>query len=71
MKIRNILKLSGDTDTKSEINGNGSDYAAFQAKITLRFCISAVFSIAISVPLEAEGRGLDRMGAGRIATVRA
>ena len=51
MKIRNILKLSGDTDTKSEINGNGSDYAAFQAIITLRFCISAVFSIAVVIAL--------------------
>lgn len=49
MKIRNILKRSGDTATKSKTKD--TDYSAFQIRIMWRFCTSALVSTAIVILL--------------------
>lgn len=49
MKIRNILKRSGGTVTKSKTKD--TDYSAFQIRIMWRFCISALVSTAIVILL--------------------
>lgn len=51
MKIRNILKRSGDTATKSKIKDKDTDYSAFQVRIMWRFCTSALISTAIVILL--------------------
>ena len=51
MKIRNILKRSGDTATKSRTRDKGTDYSAFQIRIMWRFCTSALVSTAIVILL--------------------
>lgn len=51
MKIRNILKRSGDTATKSRTKDKDTDYSAFQIRITWRFCTSALVSTAIVILL--------------------
>ena len=48
MKIRNILKRSGDTATKSRTKDKDTDYSAFQIRIMWRFCTSALVSTATS-----------------------
>lgn len=49
MKIRNILKRSGGTVTKSKTKD--TDYSAFQIRIMWRFCTSALVSTAIVILL--------------------
>ncbi len=51
MKIRNILKQSGDMVTKSKIKDKDTDYSAFQIRIMWRFCTSALVSTAIVILL--------------------
>ena len=51
MKIRNILKRSGDTATKSRTKDKDTDYSAFQIRIMWRFCTSALVSTAIVILL--------------------
>ena len=51
MKIRNILKRSGDTATKSKTKDKDADYSAFQVRIMWRFCTSALISTAIVILL--------------------
>ena len=51
MKIRNILKRSGDTATKSKTKDKDADYSAFQVRIMWRFCTSALVSTAIVILL--------------------
>ena len=51
MKIRNILKRSGDTATKSRTKDKDADYSAFQVRIIRRFCTSALVSTAIVILL--------------------
>ena len=51
MKIRNILKRSGDTATKSRTKDKDTDYSAFQIWIMWRFCTSALVSTAIVILL--------------------
>ena len=51
MKIRNILKRSGDTATKSRTKDKDTDYSAFQILIMWRFCTSALVSTAIVILL--------------------
>ena len=51
MKIRNILKRSGDTATKSRTKDKDADYSAFQIRIMWRFCTSALVSTAIVILL--------------------
>ena len=51
MKIRNILKRSGDTATKSRTKDKDTDYSAFQIRIMWRFCTSALISTAIVILL--------------------
>lgn len=51
MKIRNILKRSGDTATKSRTKDKDTDYFAFQIRIMWRFCTSALVSTAIVILL--------------------
>ena len=51
MKIRNILKRSGDTATKSKTKDKDADYSAFQIRIMWRFCTSALVSTAIVILL--------------------
>lgn len=51
MKIRNILKQSGDMVTKSKIKDKDADYSAFQVRIIRRFCTSALVSTVIVILL--------------------
>ena len=51
MKIRNILKRSGGTATKSKTKDKDADYSAFQIRIMWRFCTSALVSTAIVILL--------------------
>nr|WP_296459660.1 HAMP domain-containing sensor histidine kinase [uncultured Acetatifactor sp.] len=51
MKIRNILKRSGGTATKSKTKDKDADYSAFQVRIMWRFCTSALVSTAIVILL--------------------
>lgn len=51
MKIRNILKRSGDTATKSRTKDKDTDYSAFQIRIMWRFCTSVLVSTAIVILL--------------------
>ena len=51
MKIRNILKRSGDTATKSRTKDKDADYSAFQVRIIRRFCTSALVSTVIVILL--------------------
>ena len=51
MKIRNILKRSGGTATKSKTKDKDTDYSAFQVRIMWRFCTSALVSTAIVILL--------------------
>ena len=51
MKIRNILKRSGGTATKSKTKDKDTDYSAFQIRIMWRFCTSALVSTAIVILL--------------------
>ncbi len=51
MKIRNILKRSGDTATKSKTKDKDTDYSVFQIRIMRRFCASAFVSTAIVIML--------------------
>ena len=51
MKIRNILKRSGGTATKSRTKDKDTDYSAFQIRIMWRFCTSALVSTAIVILL--------------------
>ena len=51
MKIRNILKRSGGTATKSKTKDKDADYSAFQVRIMWRFCTSALISTAIVILL--------------------
>ena len=51
MKVRNILKRSGDTATKSKTKDKDADYSAFQVRIMWRFCTSALISTAIVILL--------------------
>ncbi len=51
MKIRNILKRSGGTATKSKTKDKDTDYSVFQIRIMRRFCASAFVSTAIVIML--------------------
>ena len=51
MKIRNILKRSGGTATKSKTKDKDADYSAFQVRIMWRFCTSALVSTVIVILL--------------------
>lgn len=51
MKIRNILKQSGDMVTKSKIKDKDADYSAFQVRIIRRFCTSTLVSTVIVILL--------------------